>query len=201
MGTGVNVSHWLSQSERRGEERANQISKKDFDKIAEMGFDHVRLPIDEEQFYDENLNRYEDAFVLLKNAIDWTLENNMNIVIDLHITRAHYFLTESENTLFNLITKLYDTPLGTVKLDGVNIKALNEAAVFSESYTEGTGALLQAAVMSTARMMAVLFIYSWFSNILQRFWLRFQPWQHRGACGSIRHCARQERNVREERGP
>lgn len=100
LGTGVNVSHWLSQSESRGEERANQISKKDFDKIAEMGFDHVRLPIDEEQFYDENLNRYEDAFVLLKNAIDWTLENNMNIVIDLHITRAHYFLTESENTLF-----------------------------------------------------------------------------------------------------
>ncbi len=100
LGTGVNVSHWLSQSEKRGEERANQITKKDFDKIAELGFDHVRLPIDEEQLYDENLNRYEDAFVLLKNAVDWTLENNMNIVVDLHITRAHYFLTKSENTLF-----------------------------------------------------------------------------------------------------
>ena len=100
LGTGINVSHWLSQSESRGEVRANQISKKDFDKIAAMGFEHVRLPIDEEQMYDEQLNRHEDAFALMKNAIEWTLENNMNIIVDLHITRAHYFLTEHENTLF-----------------------------------------------------------------------------------------------------
>ena len=100
LGTGVNVSHWLSQSDRRGEERANQITKADFDSIASMGFEHVRLPIDEVQFYDENLNRDEEAFALLKNAIDWTLENNMNIIVDLHITRAHYFLTADANTLF-----------------------------------------------------------------------------------------------------
>ena len=100
LGTGVNVSHWLSQSDRRGEERAKQITKADFDSIASMGFEHVRLPIDEVQFYDENLNRDDEAFALLKNAIDWTLENNMNIIVDLHITRAHYFLTENENTLF-----------------------------------------------------------------------------------------------------
>ncbi len=101
LGTGINVSHWLSQSDKRGEERAKQISKKDFDAIAAMGFEHVRLPIDEEQMYDENLNRHDDAFALMKQAIEWTLENNMNIVIDLHITRAHYFLTENENTLFS----------------------------------------------------------------------------------------------------
>lgn len=102
LGNGVNVSHWLSQSEARGEARAKQITKADFDSIAAMGFDHVRLPIDEVQLYDENLNRYEDAFALLKNAIEWTLEDNMNIVIDLHVIRSFHFNNENAggNTLF-----------------------------------------------------------------------------------------------------
>lgn len=102
LGTGVNVSHWLSQSDRRGEERAKQITKRDFDTIAAMGFDHVRLPIDEVQMYDENMNRNNDAFELLENAINWTLENNMNIIIDMHITRSFHFNNENAeaNTLF-----------------------------------------------------------------------------------------------------
>ena len=31
--TGLNASHWLSQSEKRGEERKNFMAKADFDKI------------------------------------------------------------------------------------------------------------------------------------------------------------------------
>jgi endoglucanase len=102
LGTGVNVSHWLSQSLSRGIEREELITKKDFDSIAAMGFDHVRLPIDEEQMYDEQMNRHEDAFQLMHNAIKWSLENNLNIIVDLHIIRAHHFNNENEsaNTLF-----------------------------------------------------------------------------------------------------
>ena len=37
MRTGVNVSHWLSQSRKRGEERKNYITKADFDTIAARG--------------------------------------------------------------------------------------------------------------------------------------------------------------------
>lgn len=99
---GVNVSHWLSQSERRGAERANQITKRDFDSIAAMGFDFVRLPVDEEHLYDKDLNRDEEGFQLMHNAIKWTLENGMNIVVDLHVVRSHHFNSENEhpNTLF-----------------------------------------------------------------------------------------------------
>jgi len=102
LGTGVNVSHWLSQSQLRGTEREELITKKDFDSIAAMGFDHVRLPIDEEQLYDEQMNRHKDAFQLMHNAINWALENNMNVIVDLHIIRAHHFNNENEsaNTLF-----------------------------------------------------------------------------------------------------
>lgn len=99
---GVNVSHWLSQSERRGAERANQITKRDFDSIAAMGFDFVRLPVDEEHLYDKDLNRDEEGFQLMHNAIKWTLENGMNIVVDLHVVRSHHFNSENDhpNTLF-----------------------------------------------------------------------------------------------------
>ena len=102
FGTGVNVSHWLSQSKLRGEERANLITKKDFDSIAAMGFDHVRIPIDEDHFYDEEGNRLEDGFQLLHNAIKWSLENNLKVIVDLHVIRSHHFNNEnsSPNTLF-----------------------------------------------------------------------------------------------------
>ena len=72
--TGLNVSHWLSQSNSRGEERANYMQAEDFKVIAGMGFDHVRLPIDEEQMWDEEGNRNEEAFELMHKAIHWGLQ-------------------------------------------------------------------------------------------------------------------------------
>ena len=92
---GVNISHWLSQSGDRGEVRANKIVKKDFDSIAAMGFDFVRLAVDEEQLYDEQMNRDSSTFALMHNAINWALEDSMNIVVDLHIVRSHHFTNEN----------------------------------------------------------------------------------------------------------
>lgn len=102
IGTGVNVSHWLSQSPLRGKEREELITKKDFDSIAAMGFDHVRIPIDEEQMYDNDMRRNEDAFALLNNAINWSIENKLRVIVDLHIVRSHHFNHENEkpNSLF-----------------------------------------------------------------------------------------------------
>lgn len=99
---GVNVSHWLSQSDKRGEERSSQITKKDFDSIAAMGFDFVRIPVDEMHVYDENMNRDEEGFRLLNNAIGWALENDLSVVVDLHVVRSFHFNSENDrpNTLF-----------------------------------------------------------------------------------------------------
>lgn len=88
---GLNTSHWLSQTEIRGEERAQYMQAKDFAKIAEMGFDHVRIPIDEEQMWDEQGNKHEDAFQLLHQGIKWAFENNLKVIVDLHVLRSHHF--------------------------------------------------------------------------------------------------------------
>ncbi len=93
---GVNISHWLSQSDRRGRERAEFIQKEDFDFIAGIGYDHVRIPIDEEQMFDLEGNKEEGAFQLLHNGIRWAAENKLRVVIDLHILRSHHFNEEEK---------------------------------------------------------------------------------------------------------
>jgi endoglucanase len=97
--TGVNVSHWLSQSEKRGEERRNYITKADFDTIVKIGFDHVRIPIDEIQFWDSLGNKQTEAFELLHNAINWAIDAHLRVIVDLHIIRSHYF-NAKDNTLW-----------------------------------------------------------------------------------------------------
>ena len=58
---GTNVSHWLSQSEERGEARLLHIQEDDFARLDSLGFDFVRLPIDEVQFWDEQGNKLPEA--------------------------------------------------------------------------------------------------------------------------------------------
>jgi len=82
---GTNIAHWLSQSERRGEERAGFFTQKDIAFIDSVGFDHIRLPVDEEQLWDETGKRHEDAFSLLTNCLTWCSDAGLRVVLDLHI--------------------------------------------------------------------------------------------------------------------
>ena len=91
LGKGTNLAHWLSQSRRTGEARRNFITEKDIAYIAELGFDHVRMPIDEMHMWDEQGNRDEDAFEILHNSIRWSLAHDLKVVVDLHILRSHHF--------------------------------------------------------------------------------------------------------------
>lgn len=93
---GINISHWLSQSGDRGEKRATKFTREDVKFLAECGYDHLRIPIDEEQMFDEQLNPEPEAFSLLHNAIGWCKEFNLKVVVDLHILRSHHFNAESK---------------------------------------------------------------------------------------------------------
>ena len=91
LGKGTNLAHWLSQTERKGEERRMFLTEKDIAYIAELGFDHVRLPIDEMQMWDEAGIRDEAAFEIMHDAIRWSLKYDLPVLIDLHILRSHHF--------------------------------------------------------------------------------------------------------------
>ena len=51
---GVNIAYFLSQSTHRGAKRAAYFTAEDIKTIKEYGFDHIRLPIDEEQMFKED---------------------------------------------------------------------------------------------------------------------------------------------------
>lgn len=88
---GTNIAHWLSQSNRRGNERASFFTQKDIAYIKSAGFDHIRLPVDEEQLWDSAGKRYGDAFQLLDNCLNWVNSAGLRVVLDLHILRSHHF--------------------------------------------------------------------------------------------------------------
>lgn len=102
---GTNLSHWLSQSEERGEARRTHIQEDDFARLDSLGFDFVRIPIDEVQFWDEEGNKLPEAWQLLTQALDWSVKHHLRAIVDLHIIRSHYFNAvnegqENANTLF-----------------------------------------------------------------------------------------------------
>ncbi|MCQ2269250.1 MAG: glycoside hydrolase family 5 protein [Bacteroidaceae bacterium] len=101
---GTNLSHWLSQSPVRGEERANHIQEDDFARLESLGFDHVRIPIDEVQFWDEEGNQIPEAWNLLTMALDLARKHNLRAIVDLHIIRAHNFNAENSGETNSLFT-------------------------------------------------------------------------------------------------
>ena len=100
---GINISHWLSQS---GDwvDRATFFTEKDVKFLHDMGYDHIRLPIDEITIFDDNGKCIDSSFNDVKNAINWCIKYNMRVIVDLHILRSHHFNSrnnEGKMTLWN----------------------------------------------------------------------------------------------------
>jgi endoglucanase len=88
---GVNISHWLSQSNQRGENRKRYFTRDDVKDLAGFGFDHLRIPVEEEQMFLESGEKDAEAFTLLHDAIGWCKEFGLKTLVDLHILRSHHF--------------------------------------------------------------------------------------------------------------
>lgn len=88
---GINLGGWLSQSSLEQSRLDNFITKQDIRTIKTFGVDHVRLPIDFELVEDEQGNEREGGYRYIDNCIAWCLENNLNLVLDLHKTAGYVF--------------------------------------------------------------------------------------------------------------
>jgi endoglucanase len=87
---GVNLSHWLSQDFGWAPKYA-YIKEKDIRFIDSIGYDHVRIPIDEQEMWDSAGIPIKEAFRCLNNCLDWCAKYNLRAIVDLHIVRAHHF--------------------------------------------------------------------------------------------------------------
>jgi endoglucanase len=154
---GTNISHWLSQSRRRGADRAAFFTQDDVQRIAEVGFDHVRIPIDEEQMWRENSQPDEEAFALLDAALDWCEQEGLRAIIDLHVLRSHHFMDHApllysnpaEQQRFNRLWLRLSQRLRKRPLDLVAYELLNEpAAADAEDWNR-----VAASAFSTVRSL------------------------------------------------
>lgn len=97
---GINISAWLSQSNLQGEAKLKYFTETDLQELARLGFDHIRLPFNENQLYSADGTRNEETFKIIHNVIDWCRKANMRIILDCHQTYDHDFSKFSSITLF-----------------------------------------------------------------------------------------------------
>lgn len=105
ISAGVNISVWLSQTSNRpsGVTQANYFKESDVQHLKDLGFDHIRLPVDEtELFNNDNPRTFKPAVKQhIHNAIGWCQARGMRIILDFHILRSHYFNNTSTMTLWS----------------------------------------------------------------------------------------------------
>ena len=100
---GVNLSHWLSQN--FGWSPKNSfITEKDIEFIASIGYDHVRIPIDEVEMWSPDGKPSAESFAYLTRCLDWCAKHNLRAVVDLHILKAHHFNVVNEGGKITLWT-------------------------------------------------------------------------------------------------
>ena len=68
--------------------------------MAEIGLDHVRLPVDEEHLWHADGTRDQDGWRLMHSAVKWSLAHGLNVIVDLHVIRSHHFNQAATRTLW-----------------------------------------------------------------------------------------------------
>lgn len=122
---GVNIGNWLSQSDVFGTERAKAFTEAHVKKLASYGFDHIRLPVDEEHLFNENGVMDMETMQLVHNVIDWCRMAGIKVLFDLHIVRSHNFGNE--------INPLWNDPKEQDKLADLWAKITNQLEKYPES--------------------------------------------------------------------
>lgn len=171
LNRGVNLSHWLSQSERRGPERAAWTTRTDFARIREMGFDHVRLPVDEEQLWKPDGTRETEAWDLLENGLDWAEAEGLSVVCDLHVLRSHHFNQTSVPALYadpselNRFCQLWRDlalVLGKRSPEGVALEVLNEAVARDDADWNRVSGAAWRAMRESAPQHTIVLGSNWY---------------------------------------
>ena len=89
---GINLGGWLSQSDEKSEAYYKSfITREDIRRIADMGLDHVRLPVDWDLIEYEDGKPREEGYAHIDDCLAWCAEEGLHTVIDLHKTYGYSF--------------------------------------------------------------------------------------------------------------
>lgn len=92
---GINLGGWLSQCVAYTEEHFNGfITKEDIERIASLGLDHVRLPIDYDVFMKETDGQdivNAEGLSHIDDCISWCRKCGLHLILDLHKAKGYMF--------------------------------------------------------------------------------------------------------------
>lgn len=88
---GINLGGWLSQCVHTQEHYSTFILPEDIDRIAEMGFDHIRVPVDAEAIETADGDIIESGCGYITMAVERCRERGLNMIIDLHKAYGYDF--------------------------------------------------------------------------------------------------------------
>jgi endoglucanase len=100
---GVNLSHWLSQ-DFGWEPKYQYIKEDDIKFISSIGYDHVRIPIDEKEMWDSIGNPNKTAFQYLTGCLEWCKKYKLQVIVDMHVLKSHHFNAGNEGKINSLWT-------------------------------------------------------------------------------------------------
>ncbi len=139
---GVNLGGWISQFDVFSEKHFESfVTEDDVKNIADLGFDHVRVPVDYNVLQDDDGNIRENGFGYLLNCYSWCEKYSLNMIIDLHECYGYSFdpLKKNDKVKFFYDSDLQERFLGlwrviaekfSDKTDRTAFEPLNEVVPF-----------------------------------------------------------------------
>ena len=100
---GVNLGGWLSQFDAPTKEHFDTfITEDDIRRIAGLGLDHVRVPVDYTVIETEDGEPIEEGYRYIDNCVQWCRENGLHMILDIHKTYGYSFdpLDKDDKTIF-----------------------------------------------------------------------------------------------------
>lgn len=81
---GINLGGWFSQCDYSTERLDSFITEPDFRKIADWGFDHIRLPVDYNVIQNKDGSMKEDGLQRIDRVLSLCDQHGLRAVLDLH---------------------------------------------------------------------------------------------------------------------
>ena len=100
---GVNLGGWLSQFDEPTKEHFDSfITEEDIRRIAGMGLDHVRVPVDYTVIETEAGEPIEAGYRYIDDCVRWCRASGLHMILDIHKTFGYSFdpLDKDDKTIF-----------------------------------------------------------------------------------------------------
>jgi len=98
---GVNIEGWLGGLRGRRDGVSLAFIEEDARLVAELGFDHLRINVNERSLWDDEERPHTQAFDCLDELLDTCSSLGLTAIFDLHVVRGHHFNAEDKPLFYD----------------------------------------------------------------------------------------------------